>query len=153
MDAKGRVITMAPTLSLGAYSAGDQVGGLLTLENALDSSSDTATVISVVVVDKAQQKAALDILFFNAQPTLLSSDNGALSISDSEMSGKFIGRVLIDASLYRDTQTSSDATVAPVGLMVQGYRSETLYAVVQSQGTPTYTSTSDLTFRVAIAQD
>lgn len=121
----------------------------------LDSTSDTVTLLSVAIVDKAKQSAAFDILFFNALPTVASVDNGALSITDAEMASKYIGRVHILATDYVNTASNSDASVYGIGLLMQGAETNTLklYAVCQAIGTPTYTSTSDLTIRLGVLQD
>lgn len=155
MDGRSRLITIRPVLQFaGAYSAGGQMGSVLTLVAGADNVNFSGAVLSLVVIDKAKQSSALDVLFFNASPTLTSTDNTALSISDAEMEAKFIGRVSIAATDYTATAVNSDATVKAVGLLSQGTPASTsLFAVVQSQGTPTYTSASDLVIKVGILQD
>lgn len=159
MDGKARLVKVVPTLSLTAYSVGDQMGGVLTLTNALDESSDTGTVLSVQVVDKAKQKPSFDILFFNSLPSVVSVDNAALDVTDAEMDDKYIGRVSVLSTDFKDILASSDATVLGVGLLVQGLRqphapaTKNLYALIQCQGTPTYGTTTDLTLRIGILQD
>ena len=154
MDGKARLVKVTPPISSGvAYTSGDQLGDVLTLSNALDTSSDTGAVLSVQVVDKAKQNSAFDIIFFNSLPTVTSADNDALSISDSEMADKYIGRVSVPAANYVNSAACSDATVLGIGLGVQGLLTQHLYAVCQVLGTPTYTSTSDLVIKVSIVQD
>lgn len=153
-EGKGRLLVITPTLTTSAYADGDQMGGVLTLTSAVDATADTATLISVQVVDKAKQSAPFDILFFNASPTLASTDNAALSVSDTEMVQKFIGRVSVDSADYSDTAQSSDATVLGVGLYLQAAAgSSDLYAVLQCRGTPTYGAAADLVVKLGILQD
>lgn len=153
MDGKARLVKVTPTISAAAYADDDQLGNVLTFSNALDSSSDTGAVLSFQVVDKAKQKAAFDLLLFNSLPTVTSTDNNPLDIADSEMADKFIGRISVAATDYRDTVSNSDATVLGIGLLLQGLLTEHIYGVLQCQGSPTYTSTSDLVIKLGILQD
>lgn len=153
MDGKSALIVLTPTLDASAYAAGDLMGGVLTLANAMDSSGDTGAVLSVAVYDKAAQGAAFDILFFNVAPTLVSADNAALNIADADMAAGFIGRVSIAASDYATTAAGKDATVAGLGLLVKSAPGkDDLYAVLQCQGAPTYAASS-LVIKVGIGQD
>lgn len=154
VEGKAIIVTVTPTLSLSAYSVSDQMGDVNTMTSAVDATKDTASIMSISVVDKSSQKSSFDILFFSSAPTLVSSDNSALSISDTDMAEKFLGRVKILSSDYVDTATSSDCTKFVVGLMLQAASgSNNVYCVLQCQGTPTYTSTSDLVVKIALVQD
>lgn len=156
IDGKSIIVTITPTVDTNIYASGDQIGVANELPNMCDSSgSDTLTIQDVIVLDKAKQKAAFDILFFNDSPTLASADNAALSITDAEMAAKFIGRVSVAAADYKDTASNSDMTRTNIGLLVKGAGAgrRSLWCVLQSQGTPTYTSASDLVIRIGAFQD
>lgn len=148
-----KVITVTPTIEAAAYGDADRLGSIMTLANAFAAGKGTVELSSITVLDKAKQKAAIDVLFFSELPTVASADNAALSITDAEMA-KYIGRVAIPAAGYEDTGDNSDTTVRNIGLLMQAAAGSTsLYAILQSQGTPTYTSTSDLTLKFSLVQD
>jgi hypothetical protein len=153
MDGKARLVTVTPTISTSAYADGDQLGDVLTLTNAMDDIRDTGAVLSVSVIDKAKQNAAFDILFFDQNPTVSSSDNAALNIADAEMAAKFLGRIKVATGDYSELSASSVASVNGIGLFIASSGSKNLFAILQSRGTPTYTSTSDLVIKIGIVQD
>jgi hypothetical protein len=142
-----------------AYAVGDQIDGLQQITNAVDASGDTATIQSVTIVDKDSVSSVLDILFFNDQPTVSSADNVSLNISDADMQEKFLGSVRIAAADYITTAANSVATVKNIGLVVNSVKSATnangtsIWAILRSAGTPTWTGTQSLTLRIGIAQD
>ena len=159
VEGKSKNVGATPVIQAAVYAAGDQLGSLFELVNALDDSSGTGGILSVTVIDKAKQKAALNILFFSAKPTVVSADNAALDISDAEMADKFIGRVVVEAADYSDLANCSIATVTQVALLLNAVKDQNnlegknLWAILQSAGAPTYTSTSDLVLKIGVIQD
>lgn len=144
--------SVTPTITAGAYSSGYQVGGIQTLT----SLGFNNTLLSVTVADAGKQSAALTIFFFNSLPTVTSSDNTTLNISDAQMAANCIGAVLIPAANYETVSLNSFATVgvSSAGLMLRSNDPNLhLYAVIKTTGTPTYASTSDLVFRYMFGID
>ena len=68
------VVTVTPTLDTNAYTSGDRLGSIQTIEDVLRQDSATgmgvATLKQVTIIDQAAQSADIDILFFNALPTV-----------------------------------------------------------------------------------
>jgi hypothetical protein len=159
IETKGRVVTVTPTVDTAIYASGDRIGSIMEFTNALDDSSGTATIQSVTIVDKAAQSSILQILFFNDLPTVASADNAALNITDAEMAAKCIGHVSVVAADYFALSASSVACVRNINLLVTSVKSSTnttgksIWGVIRSGGTPTYTSTSDLVISVGLKQD
>lgn len=155
MQVQTRVISVTPTIDTNAYSANDQVGGIQTITGAAGRKDRGVTLQNVLILDKAAQSAAMTIFFFDELPTVASSNNAALNITDAEML-KCIGHVSITADDYATTSANSIACAKPVSVCV-GLRSSndsgTLYAVVKTTGTPTYGSTTDLVFTYVFEQD
>jgi hypothetical protein len=143
----GALIEVTPTVDTSAYGSGDHVGDLQTLSGVNADGGQACFLRTLVVVDKAKQKAALSVLFFDESQTIASSDNGALDITDAEMVDKCIGYVAVAAADYKDLNANSVATVKDVGLMLKPKKDGKLYAIVLSGGTPTYGSASDLCFK------
>lgn len=149
------VVEVTPTVSSGAaYTAADQVGGLMTLEGAGPGLGEGTILQGVVVVDKDKQKAALDLYFFDESPTVASADNEAANVTDAEMADKCIGHVAIAAADYKDLSGNSTASVRNLGMRLKPTKGgSTLYCVAVTGGTPTYTSTSALVFKFACEWD
>ena len=150
-----RTVTVTPTIDTNAYSANDQVGGLQTLTAAAGRKDRGVTLQNVIILDKAAQSAEITIFFFDTEPTIASSNNATLNISDAEML-KCIGHVTVTADDYATTSANAIACAKPVSVCV-GLRSSnsegTLYAVAKTSGTPTYGSASDLVFTYVFEQD
>ncbi len=150
-----KVITIVPTINTNIYADKDQLcASPMVLTEALDDMGATCIVTSVVIIDAAIQSAAIDLMFFNASPTITSTINEALAITDAEMASKFLGRISIPAASYVSQAGASDVTVNNINLMLQGKAgSRDLYVLPISRGTPTYAAATDLTIKIGIEQD
>jgi hypothetical protein len=132
------------------------VGGIQTLTGACLNQGGGATLASLVITDKGKQSAALTVFFFDELPTVVSVDNGTIDISDAEMADKCLGSVSLAAASYVNVSANSVVTgpASSTGLYMKSRDTDgKLYAVVKTTGTPTYASTSDLTFKYSFIQD
>jgi len=146
-----KTIEVTPVVSASsAYQANDQVGGIQTLANATQINR-AALLTSISVLDKAKQKKALTLFFFDRLPTVASADNDALSIIDAEML-KCRGHVVIAETDYQDVAASSVACVKNLQLVLESGSLGSLYVVVMTTGAPTYAAVGDLVFTYAFEQ-
>jgi hypothetical protein len=143
------ILEVTPTVDTAQYASGDRLGSLMTLSGAADGDFSPTTLKSVVILDKAKQKSALDIFFFDASPTIASADNAALDITDAEMADKFLGSVTIAAADYKDLNASSVVTATCDLPLKPTTTAGTIYALLVSRGTPTYGAASDLVLRLS----
>ncbi len=142
----GIVVAQTPTVTAGAYSAGDAVGGKLTFANAVRASGGSARVVSVVIADKNKQNVELELWLFN-QDFTPTADNAAFAVSSSDLLN-CVGVVRINTSDYASASANGVATV-PVGdLLVEASGGSTLYGQLKCVGAPTYASTSDIGVKV-----
>ena len=148
------IVSVTPTVSNAvAYTANDQVGGVQTIASAVRTGVGTAILESITVIDKTVQSAALEIFFFNATPTMVGADNDAFDILDANVGG-CLGYVAVAAADYKAIAASSSvATVRNIQLQLAPASGTSLFAVVKTTGTPTYDSTSALTFKYGFKQD
>lgn len=166
-------ISVTPTLDTSAYTSGDRLGSIQTITSAfrktyrpfdqpqqtLDSTSiiqvgGKVILSEVTIVDQAKQSAAIDILFFDALPTVASADNAPIDISDAEMIAKCVGAVSINASYIA---LAANSVVSQANLNIQMKQKSTaanynLYAVCIVRATATYAADS-LVFRYKFFQD
>lgn len=147
------VVEVTPTVTASsAYTAQDQVGGIMTITDACPQDSQTAKLVSVTVVDQAKQGVELVVFFFDELPTVASTDHNALNVADDELSGKCIGFVTIPAASYQAVNAGTVGTVleSSCGLVCNSKESGgNIYAVAKTTGTPTFAATDDLTFKFA----
>lgn len=146
-----QMISVTPTVDTSAYGSGDRLGSIQTLTGACEVAGKAAVLESVTIVDKSNQKAAMTLLFFESLPTVASSDNTALDISDAQMA-KCVGVVSIANTDYADA-SSSAAGCKTFDLPMRSAGAADLYVVVKSGGTPTYGAATDLTFKYVFRQD
>lgn len=84
------------TTATTAYTAGDQVGTLITLSNAARVSGGGGTIVGVQLIDQSDIIGAYDVVFFDSTVTL-AADNAAFAISDADAL-KFAGLVQLAGS-------------------------------------------------------
>lgn len=146
-------ISVTPTITAGAYSAGDAVGGLLTFALAVNEFVRTGRIVNVAVIDKAGESADIDLFLFDATFTP-TADNAAwptTSPAEAFIGSNCIGVVSVVSGDYA---AYSGGTMAVVEVdMPIVLASTTLYAQAVTRDTPTYAATDDLTFRLTIAKD
>jgi hypothetical protein len=137
-------VSVTPTVDTSAYASGDRLGSLMTL-TAVNPNGDTAPALlsSIVILDMAAQRAAMDILFFHTSPTIASADNAAIDISDAN-AAYLVGHVSVVAGDYTNLTANAVATVKNLNLHLKVNSSGTLYALIVSRGSPTYAAASDL---------
>ncbi|UOF79218.1 hypothetical protein [Caudoviricetes sp.] len=142
-------ITASMLPDTNAYVDGDLVGDLITFANAPKS----GIIETLTLVDQAKQDAALDVIFFSANPSSTTfTDNAALDIADADLL-KVLGVIRIAATDYCDIADNAIATLRGLGL---AYVAEggNLYACLLSNGaTPTYAATGDLLLALSIIPD
>ncbi len=147
------ILTATPTISSGAiYAAGDNVGGLITFAAPQLYGNTGHLIRAVTLTDRGKQSLLTDIVFFGDNPSGSTfTDNVAQTIVDADLV-KIIGSIKIASADYLAYVDNSHATVTTTGIPAQCVGTS-LYCVMIARGTPTYTSTTDLTLRVLLATD
>lgn len=141
-----RTLDLTPTVTAGAYTANDVIGGLLTLPMERVS----GLIEDVVVIDDANQSAAIDLYFFDEAPTAI-ADNAAFAPTIADLQ-KLIGVVSVAGGDYTTVNSNAYATKAlDVGFESKQAFNIYVYAVVT--GTPTFAATTDLTLRFKVNLD
>ena len=148
------VVEEALTVDTNAYATGDLIGGKITLENAalIDNLNPTTGIIqSVVITDLAKQSVALDVVFWDTDPSNTTfTDNSALDISDTDLPN-LIGVASVTSWFAFNDSSAGQALNLSIPFQV-ARNQHAIYAAIVSRGAPTY-GASDLTLRVGIFQD
>lgn len=142
-------VTVTPTITAGAYSANDAVGGLMTFSGVVGTKK-TGVLSTVKVVDDGDQGAALVIACADASFTS-PGDNNANSLSDAD-GAKIVAQVSITGSDYIDHGGVKVAVVGGINQLVTSTDSS-LYCQASTSGTPTYAATDDLHITLSVLQD
>lgn len=143
--------SVTPTITAGAYSAGEAVGGKLTFEGM----PEDGLIKSVTIVDLSEQGVELNLALFHADFTGV-SDNAAFDISAAD-AARLIGNVNIPTTAYKDLGGLKVATVGSVDLGFKLTETSTtkrgrIFAQLSTLGTPTYTAVDDITVVLSVSQ-
>jgi len=136
---KGFSIPVTLTVTNGAYSIGDVVGGLITLPNIVSAAGKRAIITTIALAGVVA--IPYELWFFTADIATPPADNAAFALAAAD-GLKYIGTVPIQSGDYYAAQNSfNNATVKSGGLLVQG-TTTSIYAylkalAVTSPGTTT----------------
>lgn len=144
--------TSTPTITAGAYSAGDVVGGRLSF--VLQAGSGAFFVKSVRIVDDDNEKAASKLYLFNAAPTSI-ADNAAFAPSVDDL--KMLVAIVTIASADFSTINSNAVALVDERSGIDGgmfnVPGGTLYGYLVCDATPTYTATTDLSITINVLSE
>lgn len=145
----GISIPQTPTVTAGAYSANDAVGGLLTFANAARVSGGGGVIKDVVVLDDAGQDAEIELWLFNATFTAM-SDNAAWAPSEADLR-KLVAIISTADGAWFAAGTPSAARIE----VSQRYdlTGTSLFGQLVTRGTPTFVATDDVTIIIGLLQD
>ena len=147
-------ISPTVTVDTAAYSAGDVIGGKLTLTNAMRVSGGTGLLQSLLLIDASgTQKPALEILIFNSDPTASTlTDQATISVHADDVS-KVIRKIDISASDWTLIGSKYYADLSPGSRVLKASGSRNLYAAIVAVGTPTFAAATNLSIRFGILRD
>jgi hypothetical protein len=152
----GTTVLVSPAIPTTAtpYTANDVVGGKLTIAGAARVSGGTGILQSVLVRDVNNQKAALTILLFNADPANGTyTDNVALTLNATD-AAFIVRKINILTTDYETLGTQAVADVAVAFKPIKITAGTSLFALVITTGTPTYGANStSLNISFGIVQD
>lgn len=145
--------TITPTISAAAYAAGDVIGTVQTVTNAMLDDEGSCSLVDVVLTDGDKQSVAIDLFFFDELPTGIPADNAAFDLAVAQLI-KCIGVVSIGAGDYVNLANRSVASLGGIIKTMSAITSsKDIYMILVSRGAPTYTTTSSLTVRLKLYQD
>lgn len=137
--------TVSPTLDTSAYASADTLFVTNTISGAVADVGGVSELVSLVVKDDANQKQAIDLLFFDEAPAnSFGAANAAYALVDADLP-KLLGRISVGTSDYVSSSTNSaEATIRNLGLLLKAKASSTSLFVVGvcRSGTPTYAASS-----------
>ena len=139
------VARIQPTCTASsAYSAGNSVGGLLTLTNFFRAPG-SGILESLIVADSSNQAVALSALIFTASPAGLSGfaavDKTAFTFGTAILTLQ--GIVNIATTDYTVINSTAIAMKTGLGIAIRG-TNQALYAALVTSGTPTWASATPL---------
>lgn len=135
------VVTATPTLDTNAYSDGDCIGGLMTIDDAAFQPNGTGELRRLRLFERSTQAAVLQLWVFNENPTSSTFTNNAAMVVHNSDAGKVQCVIAIAAADYIVTAASTTglAVVSGFSEIVRADPAKKLYLALKSNGaTPTY---------------
>lgn len=130
-------VTKALTVTAGAYSANDVVGGRIEF-----GPIPPGVLRAVVLTDLAAQAGAYQLVFFKDAPTAI-ADNDPYDIADADHA-KIIGAVHLTDTAGADKFDFADSKMYSRQGLALPMSPNTLYGYLIALGTPTYAATTDV---------
>ncbi len=142
---------LTPTVTAGAYTAGDVIGGLLTFSATLSSQPGSGELREVMVYDNAKQQKALTLFLFDSAPSVI-ADNAAFNLSAADLRKCF---AIVPIAIHKTYSTSTRGYSIARALSVPVFTDtdQSIYAYLVCDAAPTYGATDDLTIGLSIIQD
>lgn len=151
---KMRAFRFNPTVTSGtAYAQYDSVGGLLTLNNAVQADGRGTFLHSIYVSSVVSPGVSgLRIIFFDANPTASTFTNDAAIILNFDDQEKIASIVEINAPYQIDSNTFA-ASHNPNALLprpILPVTGTTLYAAIQANAAITFNGANDLDVKILL---
>lgn len=146
----GTTIRVTPTVTAGAYSAGDVVGGRLEFAGAARVAGLGGVVCGVTIVDDAGQDSEMELWLFNDQPDAI-ADNAAFAPNEDELH-TLAGSISTADGSWRAAGTPS-ACYIPQYLRYDPTTGTAIYGFLVDRTGGTLVATDDITVLLHILQD
>jgi len=140
-------------VSGAAYATGDVIGDTSPIKiEPVRGTYGTGVIHSLIVQDLSNQSGALDVVFFDSNPTATTfTDNSPLDIADADLP-KVVGVVSVAAADYSAFADSVVATVRNIGLPSKSLSGNNLWVAVVSRDAKTYVA-DELSLVIGVLQD
>jgi len=145
-----RTICVTPTITAGAYSVDDAVGGQLDFTDLVGIQRKTGLIQSLMLSDTSSQQSPLKIICFD-QDFTEAADNAAISFSAFDIShATFI--VSVDATDYHNLGFGSIAELDNIGKTID-LSDSTLRCQIQTTSDPSYDTDDALKVCIDVIKD
>lgn len=135
----------------GAYSISDCIGGVVKCEASILANRNSGNIQCLHLVDKDDQKPALDIHIFNQLPTGTYTDNAALTINTADKANH-VGVISVEVSMWATQNGVSYISGGGINKFIRSSSNAkgVFYIVVSTRTAVTYTSASGLILYLGI---
>lgn len=147
---KAKPVSVALTVTAGAYSAGYNMGGLITFTSAFQSVPGTGALANCYVTDKVIKSVPMELIFFSSNPTNTTfTDNAALNINAADLP-KISGRCQLTSF---STFSANEVTGCDDRYIWMSSATGTVYAALVVRSAVTPASASDMNVKCFFVSD
>ena len=153
-----KIVTPVITVSTSAYAAGDCIGGLIALTDAMriyggNFAPATGVLSGLTFLDRSNQKPGLEILIFEEFPMGATTTDNAAFVFGSTADAKLCGKIVVATDDWTTLDGKATAELSNLNIVVKAVGSSSLYAVIVATGAPDFVATTDLQVRFKFFQD
>lgn len=142
-----KAVSVTPTITAGAYTAGDSVGGLMTFEN-LACPNGVTLIKQIILNDTAVNAVEYNVYFYARTVGGTITNDSAFDPNDAAGAYEW-GYVNLQST---DCVSRPSNTVCSLSSLSHPVISETsgenIFVALETEGTPTYASTSGVTLKI-----
>ena len=138
-----------------AYASGDNIGGILSIANAVRNTAGTGFICDLQIVDINNQRPTVEIDFFTSSPTGTYTNDAAQSFATADAL-LYLGKVNVATADYT-TQSGGSALVGIASKTLQNIpfvcAATTLFFTIRTTSVVTYSTAQSLIVKIGISQD
>lgn len=143
---KPQIVSPTVTVSITPdYTAGDNLGGKLTLSGVSSRGGGPVLLDEVKLTDFDNQKPVLEITIFDADPAAATLTDNATQVLTAPDAAKVVGKIAVASGDWATIGGVGIATVRNIGMLCVPVTGNTLYAALQATGTPNMATTGAIT--------
>lgn len=147
----GATVAVKPTVTAGAYSANDCVGGVLTFAGCARENGSGGVLKNVVIVDDARQQGQIELWLFDRTFTS-PGDNAAWVLGELDAENLVAVVTTNDGIWFDGGGAGSDACDIEASKRYV-CNATSLFGQLVCRGTPTYAATDDVTVKLGLLLD
>ena len=148
-------ITFTPTVTAGAYSSGQSMGGLQTVR-VFRTTTETSWIFDIFqITSKGGNTGAMTIYTYDTKPVGTCTDTSAFVENAADIGKRFMAPFVMTPAVVGAGTTSATAQLLQVvsGQNHDNPQLQNLYICIVANGAITPASTSDLVVKIGGAQD
>lgn len=139
----GKCVKVALTVTAALYTAGNSIGGKITIADAVRISGGVSILAGIHLLDRANQKPVGTIYIFDADPSAATlTDKTAFVFSTDDL--KVVATIPVAAADWITTNSKATAHLRSLAAEVQAASGTTLYAAFVTTSAPTFAATTDM---------
>lgn len=145
-------VAFAPTTSSTAYTAEDNIGGIISLADLVDGKSHTGIIESISLWALNNAAPNLYIDFWDASPSGTYTNDAAQVIAGDQL--KWMGMVEIATTDWKSTGVVARCSAKVIGLGIKaGTTDSTIYMTIQDKTGVTFGSAAGLFGYIVVLKD
>jgi hypothetical protein len=151
-----QIISVAPTITAGAYALGQAVGGRMQFARASNGAgvepiTASGFIEALRVIDRSLQLAPLELWLFDQTFTAM-ADQATWNPSDADLDN-CVGVIAVNTEHWFRANTQGVALVNEIELPYVTVGGDSLYGQLVCRGTPTFASVAAIRVRLSVRKD